>query len=255
MSSKAATARRETQTETITIDQELTSSEEEDQEAYISMDVEAERYRAEEQHIRHQPDPERSERPDYNGEEFPMQHRTPQCGYCRRVIAMVGFSGDPNVIDGLYAAEYHCFMHHRCYDKLQERKRQEQVSREDQIVADMELAMYEKRVLEHNTYDLFNTVNFRYCLYCRGQLTDRWRGVSYPCRDPREAERLDARGCAYIHIECYNDIRRQSKYNPLPKAEPRKYAPEIDTTTFISQIEAHRRKQQEEMRLKQTVTV
>ena len=167
----------------------------------------------------------------YRAGEFKLSHATPQCGRCRRAIELVGASGDPTNIDGLYVPDQSCFMHYNCYKAEVYEENARRVAREDTIVADMKLAIANQQVQEYCTFDWTNPADFRYCAYCKGQLTARWSGYCYPCSDT--TVRRDWRNYGFIHFTCYDAVQSQGKYNPEPVAKPPRRAKPVATTPII----------------------
>lgn len=159
---------------------------------------------------------EYDKRHSYRTGEYNLTHTTPQCGRCLGAIEQIGASCDPTNIAGLYVTESECFMHYSCYKELCDAELAKRVAREDTIVSDMKLAAEADRVEPYCTYDWTNPVDFRYCSYCHGQLTDRWPGCGYPCSD--ECANRDWRNYGFIHVTCYQKVRSQGKYNPEPAA-------------------------------------
>lgn len=151
----------------------------------------------------------------FPNDEYHVHHKRPRCGYrkCRQELQYIETCKAVAALNGCFYDELGVFLHYDCYDELKSEQADVRQKREKRIVADMERALLTRKVLSCDTYALFNYQDRHYCLYCQGHVNDRWRGVSYPCSDPTVV--VSERGYAYIHVECYNGIRRQSEFNPV----------------------------------------
>lgn len=148
--------------------------------------------------------------------EYQATHKTPQCRKCGQEIQEYDVERkDRTMIDGFYT-EYHVHMHFTCYDELQEKLRYMLISKEADIISDVEQAILDDKVITHQYYDLFHAESYKYCIYCEGLLTDLLFGVSYPSTN---VKRRDFYGLVYIHANCYNHIRKKPQYNVI-KSQP-----------------------------------
>lgn len=142
--------------------------------------------------------------------EYMLDNTSPLCRRCNKEISKVGYTNDPLDIDGAWSADYNCFLHNHCYDKIVKHRERHRADKMGIIREEADRALKNKTAMVQKYYNLFDAGSHRQCTYCDGTLTDLRTGILYPRKEGADQEMNDERdfyGLVALHIDCFNKIK------------------------------------------------